>query len=324
MRLLTSSVLFMGVAQAAIHHLFKSKYYLFGSRPSDGTVSRYSVGTDLALKHEGTMEIPSTCNATSFTKIQLTTGSQRPYSIYGSASTGTCSALFSVSVTGFQTLQSGEYVGDIRSLAFSPNGQHLYALDYKSNSILNFNITEDPSLQDLIEKGILSNVTTPRQIVTHPTGHRIYVVTEDTNQLIDIPLLPNDSLNTSSTPVHFNVLPKSLQAEPYTTHSVAITSNSTLWALSRTWGQTVLSVFSLDPETGEVLKAIARSAWADYSETLDSWIVGAPFGSDIIAVTNSPIGMVAVVGLVNGQLKGFQRLDLITDPGCCGESVWLD
>lgn len=44
----------------------QSKAYLFSSRPSDGTVSRYSVGKDFSFKPDGTIKIPQTCSCPAF------------------------------------------------------------------------------------------------------------------------------------------------------------------------------------------------------------------------------------------------------------------
>ncbi|KAF2260494.1 hypothetical protein CC78DRAFT_620207 [Lojkania enalia] len=364
MMLLLISLLFSGWAQAMLHHLFvgdidgtslyalemddtartislikqssaagaspsivfdRSKVYLFGSRPSDGTVSRYAVATDLSLQHEGTMNIPQLCNTTQFTSIKLSTGPSWPYWIYGSATTGNCSALFSTSSSGFYTIRSKEIAGDIRSLAWSPSGQHLYALDFKANTVLNFNIPEEPSLEELIDTALLSDVTTPRQMTAHPKAQRIYVVTQDSNELLDIPLLVNDQIDANMTATRHAVLPSYLNNSDFTTQSLAVSfTNTTLWTISRSYGMTVVSAFDLHPETGEVTKPIARASWTDYSGSVDTLIAAAPFAGDIIAVTNSPMGMVAVIGLKDGRIMSYGRVDLGNDPGCCGEGAWLN
>ncbi|KAF2119639.1 hypothetical protein BDV96DRAFT_596336 [Lophiotrema nucula] len=312
-----------GASPSMVVH--RSKQYLFGSRPSDGTVSRYGIKDDLSLTLEGTMDIPASCNTTAFTDIKLSSD-VNSFDIYGSASTGNCSTLFATSTDGFYTMRSREILGDIRSLAWSPNGLHLFALDYKTHTVLNFNITDtgSPTLEDVLDNALLSNVTNPRQMISHPTGHRIYAITQDSNELLDVPLSTSDRVAKDVVAARFNVLPSTLKASDYTTQSLAISSsNSTLWTLSRSNGQSVISVFSLDPTTGAVLRAIARAAWKDVSASKNSLIAPAPFAGDIIAVSNSPLGIVAFIGLNGTTLSSYGRLDLGSDPGCCGEAVWL-
>jgi len=210
-------------------------------------------------------------------------------------------------------------------MALSPSGNHLYALDFKTNSVLNYNITEEPTLTELLDNVLLSNVTRPRQIISHPFGHRIYVVTQDSNELLEIPLSAADRVGNNVTAFRFNVLPSTLKWSDYTTQSLAISySKTALWTLSRSYGQSVITVFRLHAETGAVGKAIARAAWQDFSNSTETSIAPAPIQGDVIAVTNSPQGIVAFIGLNGTTLKSYGRVDLGGDPGCCGEGVWVD
>ncbi|KAF2677951.1 hypothetical protein K458DRAFT_395424 [Lentithecium fluviatile CBS 122367] len=338
-----------------------SKLHLFGSEPQKGTLTRYTVQPDYSLINEGTADIPASCNTTKFTTLHLTSGKQAPYSIFGSASTGQCSTLFSLTVSGFSTLRSREFAGDIRSLAWSPNGRHLHALDSHSSaksatSIFNFFIAPEPTLLDQNITDTLANVTGATQMVTHPTGNLVYVVT-DTNELVTISL--SEDVSKESSPSRYKILPSSIDASMYTTSSLTISSSKTsLWTLSQSNLQAVITVFSLDATTGAVISAVARAAWSGYGY---GQIAPAPFvGNDIVAITNSPTGIVAILGLdvgvvpagehgevkVEGEedgfleevwmlnvkrdgsaavapkLKSFGRIDLGFDT--LGEGVWVD
>lgn len=299
-------------------------------------------------------------NSTAFSTLHITSSNQAPYSIYGSASTGNCSVVFSTSVLGFKSLRSKEFDGDIRSLAWSPNGRHLHALDSHTSasaatSIFNFNINDYSSLNDLNQTDILANVTNAEQMVTHPTGNLVYVITKDTNELVTIPL---QCAGTSVSPSRFKILPASINPSLYTTLSLAISSSkNSLWTLSQSPAQVVVTVFSLDPTTGAVIGAVARAGWTGDGAYSPAHISPAPFvGNDIVAITNSPVGYTAFIGLDQGttakgetgdikvagdefleegwmlnvksdavmapKLKSFGRIGLAFDS--LGEGVWAD
>lgn len=263
--------------------------------------------------------------------MKLISGPQRPYAIYGAASTGTCSALFSISTSGFQSLRSDSIAGDIRSFAWSPNGRHLHALDSKSSSLLDFYISEDPNLHELVATDAIGNTTAAKQVITHPVGQRVYVVTEGTNELIDIPLALNDRIDTSITPNRSAILPKTMAPGTYRTTSLAISSsNTTLWTLSHTTktGENtfIVSAFKLDGTTGAVKNVISRATFKNFlgdGTKATSVLVPAPFEGDMVAFTTYPGAMVAVLGLVGESIKAYGRTMLAQDEGCCGEGVWI-
>ncbi|PSN72303.1 hypothetical protein BS50DRAFT_658181 [Corynespora cassiicola Philippines] len=357
MQYLPPLFLLLVCAQALVHHLFSTRQFIFGSHPGDGTISKYSIGSDFSLKIQGSIEVPHSCNATKFSSLHLSSADQPPYNIYGSASTGTCSAMFSISSTGSQTLRSAEVAGDIRSFAWSPNGRHLHALNSRAStasatSILNYYIDEHPSLTDLRVTDLLQNVTSAEQLVSHPSGKRVYLVTK-TNDLITIPLLNTTGVDSSVSPSRHAVLPSSIDASLFTTSTLAISSSNTmLWTVSQSPNQAIISVFALNPTTGEVVQAVARSTWAGNGVPT---LVAAPFeGNDVVAVTNSPVGMVAFMYLEQGaaaattavtttddgmdflkemdamdtavsaaaKIKAFGRLDLGFEN--IGEGVWVN
>lgn len=234
--------------------------------------------------------------------------------------------LFSTSVSGFKSLRSKEIVGDVRSLAWSPNGHHLHALnshasDLSETSIFNFYISDDPNLQDQNQTDILANVTNAEQMVTHPTGNLVYVVVKDTNELVTIPL---QGAHGPILPSRFKILPSSLDATQYTTSTLTISSSRTsLWTLSLSPAQAVVTVFSLDPMTGVVINAVARAAWVNQGEAI-AQITPAPFvGNDMVAVTNSPVGMTAFLGLDKGTTAMGEEGDIKAQSDDFLEEVWM-
>ncbi|KAL1591936.1 hypothetical protein SLS60_011528 [Paraconiothyrium brasiliense] len=249
-----------------------------------------------------------------------------PFSIYGSASTGNCSVLFSTSVAGFKSLRSKEFAGDIRSLAWSPNGRHLHALDSHSQSaatsIFSFYISPDDNLNDQNQTDILANVTNAEQMVTHPTGNLVYVVTKDTNELVTIPL---QGATTPASPSRFKILPSSMDASQYTTLSLTISSSKTsLWTLSQSAAQVVVTVFSLDPTTGSVINAVARAGWTGDGGSFPAQISPAPFvGNDIVAITNSPLGYTAFIGLDKGTTTTGEKGDVKVASDDFLDDVWM-
>ncbi|KAF2475596.1 uncharacterized protein BDR25DRAFT_310942 [Lindgomyces ingoldianus] len=314
-----------------------SKTHLFGSRPADGTISRYFVEADYSLVNEGAMEIPQSCNTTAFASIKLITGSQDPYLIYGAATTGSCSSLFLTLDSGYRSLKSDAISGNIFSIAFSPNGRHLHALDSKSRSILNFYISDDPTFRDLLDKDFLPNATSPKQIITHPFGHRIFVVSQDTNELIEVPLLNNDRIDASLSDTRHAILPKKLGNGKYSTTSLAISSsNSTLWTLSqsKTPGQNgLITVYKLDGVTGAIAGRLAQVNWKTSGNAIHtgmtSSVTPAPFDGDLVAVTSFPMGTVEIWGVQ--KRNGTERVERIAgigsfdvDQGCCGEAAWVN
>src|SRR4051794_14624879 len=70
-----------------------------------------------------------TGNITNFKSLQIIAQTLPPMSIFGAASSGTCSSIFALSPSGYDLLHSAPVFGDIRSMTFSPDGHHLDALD---------------------------------------------------------------------------------------------------------------------------------------------------------------------------------------------------
>ncbi|KAL5436585.1 hypothetical protein PMIN07_012041 [Paraphaeosphaeria minitans] len=307
-----------------------SRKFLFSSSPQDGTLTRYAIQADYSLVTEANTTIPASCNATAFSTLHLTPSNQAPYSIYGSASTGNCSVIFSTSISGFKSLRSKEFAGDIRSLAWSPNGHHLHALDSRSSqaaatSILNFYISDDDTLNAQNQTDILANVTNAEQMVTHPTGNLVYVVTKDSNELVTMPLQGSEA---PASPSRFKILPSSMDASQYTqytTLSLTITSSKTsLWTLSQSPAQVVVTVFSLDATTGTVIGAVARAGWTGDGAFSPAQIAPAPFfGNDIVAVTNSPVGYTAFLGLDKGTAVAGETGDIQLASEAFLEDVWM-
>jgi 6-phosphogluconolactonase (cycloisomerase 2 family) len=258
--------------------------------------------------------------------------------MYGVASTGTCSTVFSLSITGFRTLKSKEIAGDVHSFAWSPNGEHLHALDSTANSILNYYISGTPDLESLQATDIVTNATKIRQIITHPVGHRMYVVTQTTNELIDIPLRTDELLEKNTTQTRAYVLPKSYSSDAWVTTSLAISaSNATLWTLTQSKAPDstfIVTVFRLDPVTGAVLKPVARSSFKNYigdGTSATSLLTPGPTiadGTDLVSFTTYPGAMTAVLGLTQRDgtwgIAAYGRALLTQDEGCCGEGAWVD
>ena len=140
----------------------------------------------------------------------------------------------------------------------------------------------------------------------HPTDNRFYVVTKATNELISAYL--QESANATKLPLppsRYRLLPTSLDASQFHTTSLTITAaKDTLWTLSQSTRQAVVTLFSLNTTTGEVIDAVARASWAGAGE---GQITAAPFGSgNVVAVTNSPTGYVTLLGLDRGLLENIR------------------
>lgn len=204
-------------------------------------------------------------------------------------------------------------------------------MDSASSSLLNFNLADDPTLEELLDTKPIANAVAARHIITHPVGHRAYVVTRDKNELMDIPLLTNDRVNGSASANRSVILFNETPAGHYVTTSVAISSsNATLWTLSHSTGDMsatfMVTVFRLDAETGAVQRRIARASFTNHigdGIAARSEILPAPFDGDMVAITTYPGGMVAVLGLVGESIKAYGRA-MSQDEGCCGDGAWLD
>lgn len=206
---------------------------------------------------------------------------------------------------------------------------------------------------------MLANVTDAAQMVTHPTANLVYVVSKTTNELLTIPLEEHKGANTTTIPKRFDILPSTIDGSLYTTLSLAISANkNSLWVLSQSNAQAIITVFSLDASTGSVTGAVARAAWSGLGGIGAGQIAPAPFvEGDIVAVADSPAGIVAFIGLeqvstsaniasesvvnIDGddfleevwtlasskgaaaaRLKSYGRIDL--GFGKLGEAVWVD
>ena len=302
-----------------------------------------------------------TGNTTMFTSIHLSSSMQN-LGIWGAASTGTCSVLFGLTPDGYTMLRSIEIAGDIHSLAWSPSGHNLHALDSHSSqtsftSVTNFRISDNPTLEDIIGTDVLANVTSGSQVTTHPTGSYLYVVTQYTNELVVVPLHDDTFANASLSTSRHQLIPATLDNARFHTSAVAVTSSKdTMWTLSQSSDQAIVTVFSINRNTGAIGGAIARASWTGAG---DGQLAAAPFErGNMIAITNSPMGYVTVLGLESGfsyigsnvsseiahdflqpletqrqvrgawhsshvRIKSYGRV-LLDDYVSLGESVWID
>lgn len=203
----------------------------------------------------------------------------------------------------------------MHSIAWSPNGHNLHALDshssaFSATSITNFRIADDPNLDDIAGTDILANVTSASQIVSHPTGNRLYLITKDTNELISVATPSGTRRRRRGTlaPSRYRILPQSLDTPDFHSTSLAITaSKTTLWALSQSANQAVIAAFSLNPTTGEVLDVAARASWKGAGA---GELTAAPFtAGDLVAITNSPAGYTTILGLDSGTATTVQEID---------------
>jgi hypothetical protein len=224
--------------------------------------------------------------------------------------------LFGLTIDGYSQLRSKEITGDVHSLAWSSNGRNLHALDSHSSStpttsIVNFRISEDPSLEDIVSTDILTNVSDASQIVVHPSINRMYVVTKGTNELITLTLAQNANTTTSAqAPSRYRILPSSLDSSQFHTSSLAITaSRNTLWTFSQSNKQAVITAFTLNTTTGDIVDAAARASWSGIGE---GQITAASFESgDVVAITNSPVGYVTLLGLDQGVATTAQNTGIV-------------
>lgn len=184
-------------------------------------------------------------------------------------------------------------------MAWSPNGRNLRALNSQSSdsnvaSIINFRIAEDPSLNDIVRVDVLKNVTTPSQIIAHPTQAQVYLVTRNTNELLVLPFPEETPLNTSVIASRHNLVSKS-DTKLFQTSSLAISASwRILWTLSQSSEQAIVNAFALNT-AGEVIGLVARAAWRGDG---DGYLTASPFpDGDVVAVTNSPRGYVTLLGL---------------------------
>ena len=162
-------------------------------------------------------------------------------------------------------------------------------------------MSEDPDLQDVVGIDILGNVTSASQIIAHPSETLMYIVTKDSNELVVVSLA-GDSLVSNSTPVlRYRMLPTSLDATQFHSSSLAISaSRNTLWALSQSSRQAVITAFTLNVTTGEVVDVAARASWQGIGE---GQLTAAPFdGDDVVAIANSPTGYITILGLDQSTL----------------------
>tara|TARA_R110002003_G_scaffold325_7_gene18816 strand:- start:1800 stop:2615 length:816 start_codon:yes stop_codon:yes gene_type:complete len=219
--------------------------------------------------------------------------------------------LFGLTVDGYTQLRSKEIAGDVHSLAWGPKGHNLHALNSRASlstatSVVNFRISDDPNLEDIIGTDILANVSDSAQIVAHPSSDRIYVVTKGINELVTMSIQQTaTSMKLASAPSRYMLLPSSLDASQFRTSSLAISaSGKTLWTLSQSPNQAVIVAFTLNATTGEVVDATARASWGGAGE---GQLTAAPFeDGDIVAITNSPLGYITLLGLDQASTMDVQ------------------
>jgi hypothetical protein len=86
-------------------------------------------------------------------------------------------------------------------------------------------------------------------------------------------------------------------------------SKTTLWTLSQSSRQAVITSFTLNVTTGEVIDVAARASWQGVGE---GQLTAAPFaGGDVVAIANSPTGYITVLGL---DRSVFDTADVVQDP----------
>ncbi|KAI4926534.1 hypothetical protein J4E85_006828 [Alternaria conjuncta] len=121
-------------------------------------------------------------------------------------------------------------------------------------------MSEDPNLQDVVGIDVLGNVTSASQIVAHPSETFMYIVTKYSNELIVVSL-----------------------------------AGDTLSPL-----QAVITAFTLNVTTGEVVDVAARASWQGFGE---GQLTAAPFDDgDVVAITDSPTAYITILGLDQSTL----------------------
>lgn len=223
----------------------------------------------------------------------------RSRGIWGTASTGACSTIFAITPDGYATLRSKEIAGDVHSIAWCPDDHNLRALNSQSSddnaaSIINFRIADDLDLNDIVGIDFLKNITSPSQIIAHPTQSQVYLVTQDSNELVRSSLDGDMPLNAFAVASRHNLVSES-GTKLFRTSSLAISaSRRILWTISQSSEQAIINAFALNT-TGEVIGIVARAGWRGDG---DSSLTGSPFqDGDVVAVTNSPKGYVTLLGL---------------------------
>jgi hypothetical protein len=224
--------------------------------------------------------------------------------------------LFGLTIDGYSQPSSKETTGDVRSLAWGSNVRKLHALDSHSSStatisIVDFRISENPNLEDIASTDILANVSDVSQVIVHPSIDRMYVVIKGTNELITVTLAQDANTTTSAqAPSRYRILPSSLDSSQFHTSSIVIAaSRNTLWTFSQSSKQAVITVFTLNTTTGEIIDVTARASWSGAGE---GQITAATFESgDVVATTNSPFGYVTLLGLYQGLSTTAQNTDKV-------------
>lgn len=150
----------------------------------------------------------------------------------------------------------------------------------------------------------------------------------------------------------YKLLPSSIDATQFQTSSLAITaSKRVLWTLSQSPNQAVVTAFTLNATTGDVIEVGARATWKGAGE---GQLTAASFeAGDVVAISNSPMGYVTLLGLDYGtvamaqssehefleelplemekrevgvaapKIKSFGRT-VLDDYVGLGESIWID
>jgi hypothetical protein len=175
--------------------------------------------------------------------------------------------LFGLTIDGYSPPSPKETTGDVRSLAWGSNGRNLHTLDSHSSStttfpVVDFRISEDPNLEDIASTDILANVSDASQVIVHPSIDRMYVVTKSTNELITVTLAQDaNTITSAQAPSHYRILLSSLDSSQFHTSFLAITtSRNTLWRFSQFYKQAIITVFTQNTTTGEIINAAARAS----------------------------------------------------------------
>lgn len=118
------------------------------------------------------------------------------------------------------------------------------------------------------------------------------------------------------------------------TSSLAISpSKNFLWVSSPSRSEEdsgYISVFLLDPRTGEIVKKLASrvldASGGNPAQGARTEIVASPFGDSYVAVSSFPAGQVEILKLDSRGTEA--RISFvkqwIQEDGCCGSLTWVD
>lgn len=261
-----------------------------------------------------------------------------PYTVYAVSYGDVCGGVDAVDDAGVavETVQNYTYPGtlagtsSLHGIAFHPAGGFVYTADMGGRAVWTHAI--DPTTGEVTLVANASYSAEPRHVTTHPSGKYAYAMTEDTSEVLQLPIDNSTGAATFAGDT-WSILPSNASGT-HRGETVRVSASGTvLYASTRINASDSASVggyvsgFTLDTEGAVVSQdfIVETTTGGGGSTGASNYVAPSLHDDDLFAIFDHSTGFVEMWRR-DTDGKGASvvaHLDLADGGGCCSNGVWL-